>query len=206
MDPYHGKLPDEAGLIIPPGVVNWAVSLPMGKHDLGPYVIVKDKKMTAIRPKTPYSSNVYSSAMILVYPNDLQTREKLSELAPHMRSSGPASLNPGAAGTIALYRNKGDHFFVDFIQSHYRTNKDKEAGLSRSESTKLAGWVRRALSEAIDHTATHGSELRFPKKLIADKGSLNVHIAEISKKKGASMHTVEGGEPALIIRPKHHKV
>lgn len=147
---------------IPQEVVEEAHARAEGTHHIGDYHVIKDKKLMLIGPKEPTLGKEFA---IIAFPKK-EDIARFKEAMGSMVRKGPADYNPGAIGTLMIKRPTEPHSPLEFVfmQSHFKTGGAKgyrgevATPLPRALATKYGGWRVRALKQAAEIAADHGTE------------------------------------------------
>ncbi|MFH1696619.1 MAG: hypothetical protein ABH854_01795 [Candidatus Diapherotrites archaeon] len=156
-----------------------------GSHPAG-YKIIKDKKMVVV-VQTGGSSS-WEHIKFVAYPK-LEHIEIFRKAAKGVREGGEAEINPGAIGTLQIYRvgekNRGPkdvHIHLDYSQSHFAAGEGKGM-LPRSLATKYGGWRERCLREAVKFALENGGRLNISGE-VRNKGDFKETLHKVCLEMG----------------------
>ncbi len=166
--------------------------LPLGvTHNFRGKRIVKDRKMLLVMPTHAELEEILyrhlhslglvtHSGVIVAFPAAKHFRE-FQQAAEGVRVRGPASVNPGAVGTLSFMlkstggTNPQAGIEVFYAQSHFKTTGDLP--LSRTLATHYGGWRQRAWSEILQLASKHGLKVVLPSRGTMANPALNEVVA-----------------------------
>ena len=193
-----------------------AWKLPDGRHDVGGYHVVKDRKMLVIHSPLNKSAepNQMAYTQIVVYPRPEHFKAFVAAVKS-VAQGGPADANPGGVGAVGVaYLNAERPFLVlSFAQAQYASNpvrkKYKGTALPRSLATRYAGWRYRALCAALRLAVKEGLPLVVPRKLFesfsAEKNGMlpNNLLPDLRRAAKSLGSELDEGGSRVIFYPKN---